>query len=736
MYHCTKISIADLNPHLMCVLCGGYFIDATTIIECLHSFCRTCVVRYLESSKFCPICDVQVHKTRPLLNIRSDKTLQDLVYKLVPGLFEKEMLRRREFLSQHPEIPTLGMDLEQRGMAHMVPAHSLPEERISLVLQLVAPAPSLFSDPRTHSITSLKPRDRRYLLCPSDVTIGHLKKFVRIKFGLQEKYQIDVFYKQSEETINDDFTLLDVTFIYSWNRKKPLRLCYSVYEKPRRKRKLTAAARSLVSRPSPARKARLEDRKMTHTSDLDHLSKTSVSSSLSSGRAMMSTAVKNKLNVQQSSSRTAKLPGRGAFCSKGTNTKLVKMKKDAWKKRSSFGGKIPGKINASFHGVQKNGAGRKKMVPTTKSVTAGSFSTKLTYRKDSSNGKLKEKNGNTKSDTKHFNGKPDSVFSNGSMATVSKAKNITTHSSSPTKKHVSKVNGSVSPTLSASFHRKSASASATAASSGRIGANDSDGPKTLKVSQLKQSSSRSSSPRLPVTNDSRCSSPKLLGVASKDKNSPSSKLATNGASRSGSPRLSVSNGSRSGSPRLLRELESNGSRSGSPRFFKVSETNGSRSGSPRLSSVGDRGSRSGSPKLLNGKTDSSKTSSGYTTLRTVTAKHSDTHRVRSSPLFPSVPVEERITIDVTTSSETSSDVTSPGAEDRANSTGLEEPEDFDAGGHVCNVAVFAPRPLPSLVHIPHNGLRHSGKSGVKDSAKVSRPSHVDSDSKTHSNKKR
>ena len=32
-----KIRIEELNPHLVCVLCGGYYIDATTIIECLHS---------------------------------------------------------------------------------------------------------------------------------------------------------------------------------------------------------------------------------------------------------------------------------------------------------------------------------------------------------------------------------------------------------------------------------------------------------------------------------------------------------------------------------------------------------------------------------------------------------------------------------------------------------------------------------------------------------------------------
>lgn len=41
MHRTTRIKITELNPHLMCVLCGGYFIDATTIIECLHSCKQT-----------------------------------------------------------------------------------------------------------------------------------------------------------------------------------------------------------------------------------------------------------------------------------------------------------------------------------------------------------------------------------------------------------------------------------------------------------------------------------------------------------------------------------------------------------------------------------------------------------------------------------------------------------------------------------------------------------------------
>lgn len=33
----NRVKITELNPHLTCPLCAGYLIDATTIVECLHS---------------------------------------------------------------------------------------------------------------------------------------------------------------------------------------------------------------------------------------------------------------------------------------------------------------------------------------------------------------------------------------------------------------------------------------------------------------------------------------------------------------------------------------------------------------------------------------------------------------------------------------------------------------------------------------------------------------------------
>ncbi|XP_015769938.1 PREDICTED: polycomb group RING finger protein 1-like isoform X2 [Acropora digitifera] len=59
--------------------------------------CKSCIVKYFQTSKNCPMCSLQIHETQPLFNIRLDRTMQDIVGKLVPGILEAEEKRRREF---------------------------------------------------------------------------------------------------------------------------------------------------------------------------------------------------------------------------------------------------------------------------------------------------------------------------------------------------------------------------------------------------------------------------------------------------------------------------------------------------------------------------------------------------------------------------------------------------------------------------------------------------------------
>ncbi|CAH1239064.1 BMI1 [Branchiostoma lanceolatum] len=252
MHRTTHLPITELNPHLMCVICGGYFIDATTIIECLHSFCKTCIVKYLDTSKYCPVCDVQVHKTRPLLNIRADKTLQSLVYKLVPNLFKDEMKRRRDFYGQYPD-QDLAASSEERGEVEDLQIYT-PDEHISLSLEYYREsdaAPTGDSDQDKEETerpekpeTSPKPDgkrkngetddvvypEKRFLNCPAAVTVSHLRKFVRNKLDVPPIFRVEIMY--GDEPLKDDYTLMDIAYIYTWRRNGPLPLTYRVLENP------------------------------------------------------------------------------------------------------------------------------------------------------------------------------------------------------------------------------------------------------------------------------------------------------------------------------------------------------------------------------------------------------------------------------------------------------------------------------------------------------------------------
>ena len=51
---------------------------------------------------------------------RHDQTMQDLVYKLVPGVFGKEMKRRRDFYAAHPEPGRLVWDELSTELLHNI----------------------------------------------------------------------------------------------------------------------------------------------------------------------------------------------------------------------------------------------------------------------------------------------------------------------------------------------------------------------------------------------------------------------------------------------------------------------------------------------------------------------------------------------------------------------------------------------------------------------------------------
>lgn len=190
-----------------------------------------------------------MHKTRPLQSIRPDKTLQDIVYKLIPGLYQNEMKRRRElYSSQPPEAVKLSRDAEDRGECLDERFIYTPDEIFSFSIEydFGENAPP---DKQSKHKESLEKKEeemkeegddnsdprRRFLRCPAAVRITHLKKFIRMKYGIPTTYEVDLRYQ--DESLHDDYTLIDVAYIYSWKRGSPMRFFYRINERPAKKMK-------------------------------------------------------------------------------------------------------------------------------------------------------------------------------------------------------------------------------------------------------------------------------------------------------------------------------------------------------------------------------------------------------------------------------------------------------------------------------------------------------------------
>uniref|UniRef100_A0AAG5D541 RING-type domain-containing protein n=1 Tax=Anopheles atroparvus TaxID=41427 RepID=A0AAG5D541_ANOAO len=215
-YRPSRVTLGSVNACITCNLCKGYLIDATTIVECLHSFCHSCIIKHLHTEQYCPQCEVMINKAKP--NIKPDVPLQSIVFKLVPELYENELRRRRDFYRDHPAAATLATPA-QRGedTEHLIFS---PNEQISLSLEY---AESELAEDNKELLRA------RYLLCPAIFSIGMMKKFLVNKYGISERqFCVEIMYKVKTIVLPDYYTLMDVAYIYTWKRDAPMKYFYRI----------------------------------------------------------------------------------------------------------------------------------------------------------------------------------------------------------------------------------------------------------------------------------------------------------------------------------------------------------------------------------------------------------------------------------------------------------------------------------------------------------------------------
>lgn len=108
----VKVRREVIAEIMMCPICHKLFREATTISECLHTFCRKCIHKKLSDEELenCPVCDIDLGCS-PLEKLRPDHNLQDVRSKIFP-------FKRKE---KAPEAPSVTpVKRKERSLSSLV----------------------------------------------------------------------------------------------------------------------------------------------------------------------------------------------------------------------------------------------------------------------------------------------------------------------------------------------------------------------------------------------------------------------------------------------------------------------------------------------------------------------------------------------------------------------------------------------------------------------------------------
>uniref|UniRef100_A0A7S4P2T1 RING-type domain-containing protein n=1 Tax=Paramoeba aestuarina TaxID=180227 RepID=A0A7S4P2T1_9EUKA len=247
------------NKFFTCGLCEGYLREAHTIRECLHSFCKSCILKYLQTKKTCPTCsvDLGVHPQRLL---KFDRALQQLQDKVYPEAKKEDERREAEFFkergepnpheeeerpkkklktSQDGEETNEGdekeKEKEQEKAKELADKERKEQEKKSVSFQcLPYKEEGKGKEKGKGKDTSLPALAKNFINTSADVSIKHVKKFINSQLkgeGLKDG-DIEILYQGA--TMGAEHTLEYIIRTYGivYKRNEPLTFHYRkiVYE--------------------------------------------------------------------------------------------------------------------------------------------------------------------------------------------------------------------------------------------------------------------------------------------------------------------------------------------------------------------------------------------------------------------------------------------------------------------------------------------------------------------------
>lgn len=190
--HYIKRSV--LNDHFQCGICEGYLIDATTISECLHSFCKSCIIHFIKTIDHkCPTCNNSLDDLKSC--IQFDSSLQRLIYRLVPDLLKKELERREVFAQKENYVE----HLKKNSIVNIKLFNTQNDEYFNMINKLNSKENLEESSPRRaiNMINALNNNRKKevkikYIQCVAQTPMRILIKLLRNKYSIPYNFKVNI----------------------------------------------------------------------------------------------------------------------------------------------------------------------------------------------------------------------------------------------------------------------------------------------------------------------------------------------------------------------------------------------------------------------------------------------------------------------------------------------------------------------------------------------------------------
>ncbi|PAV70313.1 hypothetical protein WR25_03047 isoform M [Diploscapter pachys] len=229
-----EVPLQRMAPFMMCSICSGYLIDACTVVDCCRTFCKSCLLKYFDDGENtdCPQCASMIHQSHPTQYVSMDRTMQEIIYKMIPGLKRMERKERLEFIKQ--EKRSKGEEVDDNEEERQRQERLLEKERNTNTCFKGNPCRSHHRGDAQVVVQLLPgqrgfPRPLRPIIRLSQMaTINTIKRYLAMSMWKKvSRYnEIDLFC--NNELMGKDFSMrfIQLTRCRDQPKTKPVRLYY------------------------------------------------------------------------------------------------------------------------------------------------------------------------------------------------------------------------------------------------------------------------------------------------------------------------------------------------------------------------------------------------------------------------------------------------------------------------------------------------------------------------------